>query len=340
MDRLKVYIIGATGLVGQRYVQLLADHPWFEVVGLAASEKSAGKKLAEAGWVLDEAPPSSLADMKIEKLDVDKVPKVDFVFSALPSEVAAKVEPALAARGHVVLSNSSNMRMDSDVPLIVPEINPEDLKLVEEQRRARGWSGAVVKKPNCTTTILNLPLKPILDEWGIRAVHVVTMQALSGAGYTGVPSVAIVDNLIPHIRGEEEKVVAETRKILKRGFEIYATTTRVPVLDGHTEAVYVDTERDFDEAAVAEALAKFKGLPQELGLPTAPQRPIVVRSQIDRPQPRLDRWEGRGMSVVVGRVRRLAPRKLAFVVLGHNTVRGAAGNSVLTAELMAKLGVR
>jgi len=336
MDRLKVYIIGATGLVGQRYVQLLASHPWFEIVGLAASEKSEGKTLSQIGWVLEEPPPPHLADMKIEKIDVDKIPKVDFVFSALPSEVAAKVEPELAARGHTVVSNASNMRMDPDVPLVVPEINPEDLGLLKRQRAERGWRGAVVKKPNCTTTILNLPLKSVLDEWGIEKIHVVTMQALSGAGFAGVPSVAIIDNLIPYIRGEEDKVVAETKKILKKDFEIYITTTRVPVLDGHTEVVYVDTARDFDIAAVAEALARFKGLPQELKLPTAPERPIEVRPQIDRPQPRLDRWAGRGMAVVVGRIRKLAPRKLAFVVLGHNTVRGAAGNSVLTAELMAK----
>jgi len=334
MDRLKVYIIGATGLVGQRYVQLLAKHPWFEIVGLAASERSAGKTLPQVGWALEEPPPPHLAEMKIEKIDVEKVPRVDFVFSALPSEVAAKVEPELAARGYTVLSNASNMRMDPDVPLIVPEINPEDLKLVERQRTERGWRGAVVKKPNCTTTILNLPLKPILDEWGIERIHVATMQALSGAGFAGVPSVAIMDNLIPYIRGEEEKVVAETRKILKTDFEIYATTTRVSVIDGHTEVVYVDTRRDFDVGAVADALTRFRGLPQELKLPTAPERPVEVRSQIDRPQPRLDRWAGRGMAVVVGRIRKLASRKLAFVALGHNTVRGAAGNSILTAELM------
>jgi len=336
MDRLKVYIIGATGLVGQRYVQLLAKHPWFEVVGLAASERSAGKTLAQVGWALEEPPPPHLAEMKIEKIDVEKIPRVDFVFSALPSEVATKVEPELAARGYTVLSNASNMRMDPDVPLIVPEINPDDLKLAERQREGRGWRGAVVKKPNCTTTILNLPLKPILDEWGIERIHVVTMQALSGAGFAGVPSVAIMDNLIPYIKGEEEKVAVETRKILKHNFDIFVTTTRVPVIDGHTEVVYIDTKKDFDVEAVAEALTRFRGLPQELKLPTAPHRPIEVRPQIDRPQPRLDRWAGGGMAVVVGRIRRLASRKLAFVVLGHNTVRGAAGNSILTAELMIK----
>ncbi|MFN3805009.1 MAG: aspartate-semialdehyde dehydrogenase [Pyrobaculum sp.] len=338
MDRLKTYILGATGLVGQRYVQMLAKHPWFEVVGLAASEKSAGKTLPQAGWALEEPPPPQLAEIKIEKLDPEKVPKVDFIFSALPSEVAAKVEPQLATRGHVVVSNASNMRLDPDVPLVVPEINPDDLKLVEEQRRGRGWRGAVVKKPNCTTTILNLPLKPILDKWGISRLYVATMQAVSGAGYSGVPSMAIIDNLVPYIRGEEEKVVAETRKILRREIDMAVTTTRVPVLDGHTEVVYVETERDFEIEAVAEALANFKGLPQELRLPTAPERPVEVRTQLDRPQPRLDRWAGGGMAVVVGRLRKLAARRLAFVVLGHNTVRGAAGNSILTAELMARTG--
>ncbi|AAL64504.1 aspartate-semialdehyde dehydrogenase (asd) [Pyrobaculum aerophilum str. IM2] len=334
MDRYKVYILGATGLVGQRYVQLLARHPWFEIVGMAASEKSAGKRLAETGWVLEEPPPPEVAEMRLEKLEADKVPKVDFVFSALPSEVAAKVEPELAAKGYTILSNSSNMRMEPDVPLVIPEVNPEDLSLVEKQKAGRGWRGAVVKKPNCTTTILNLPLKPILDEWGIERVHVVTMQALSGAGYAGVPSVAIMDNIIPYIKGEEEKVVAETRKILKADFDVYVTTTRAPVLDGHLEVVYVDTKRDFGLEAVADSLERFRGLPQELKLPTAPEKPIEVKRQIDRPQPRLDRWAGKGMAVVVGRLRKLSPRKLAMVVLGHNTVRGAAGNSVLTAELM------
>ncbi|MFN7105250.1 MAG: aspartate-semialdehyde dehydrogenase [Pyrobaculum sp.] len=339
MDRLKAYILGATGLVGQRYVQMLARHPWFEVVGLAASEKNAGKTLTQVGWTLEESPPPQVADMKIEKLEVEKVPRVDFVFSALPSEIATKIEPELAARGQVVVSNASNMRLDPDVPLVVPEINPDDFKLVEEQRRQRGWRGAVVKKPNCTTTILNLPLKPILDRWGISRLYVATMQAVSGAGYAGVPSMAIVDNLIPHIRGEEEKVVAETRKILRREVDMAVTTTRVPVLDGHTEVAYVETERDFEIEAVAEVLANFRGLPQELKLPTAPERPVEVRIQPDRPQPRLDRWAGGGMAVVVGRLRKVAPRRLAFVVLGHNTIRGAAGNSILTAELMAKTGV-
>ncbi|MEL9990527.1 MAG: aspartate-semialdehyde dehydrogenase [Thermoproteus sp.] len=336
MDKLKAYIIGATGLVGQRYVQLLAEHPWFEIVGLAASQRSAGKKYREVGWVLETPMPKSVAEMAIDQLDLDRIPKVDVVFSALPSEVAARVEPELAKRGLLVVSNSSNMRLDPDVPLLIPEVNPEDLDLLKVQRERRGWAGAVIKKPNCSTTILDLPLKPIMDEYGIERVHVVTMQAVTGAGYSGVPSVAIIDNLIPYIKGEEEKIVNETKKILKSNMEIYATTTRVPVLDGHTEVAYVDTTRDFDVDAVAEALAKFRGPPQEMKLPTAPPSPIVVEKAVDRPQPRLDRMAGNGMSVVVGRLRRLGPRKLAFVVLGHNTIRGAAGNAILAAELYLK----
>jgi aspartate-semialdehyde dehydrogenase len=339
MDRLKAYVVGATGLVGQRYVQLLAEHPWFDLVGVAASERSAGRRYGEINWVLETPMPQKAAELRIDRLDVDSLPKVDVIFSALPSEVAARVEPEMARRGHMVVSNSSNMRLDPDVPLLIPEVNPDDLSLVKEQRARRGWSGFVIKKPNCSTTILDLPLKPILDEFGISRIHVATMQAVTGAGYAGVPSVAIIDNLIPYIKGEEEKIVNETRKIFRREIEIYATTTRVPVLDGHTEAVYVDTVRDFDVEAAAELMAKFRGVPQELGLPTAPPQPVIPIRALDRPQPRLDRMAGRGMSVVVGRIRKLAPKKLAFVALGHNTIRGAAGNAVLAAELLIKSGL-
>ncbi|MFB6491304.1 MAG: aspartate-semialdehyde dehydrogenase [Thermoproteus sp. AZ2] len=333
MDKLRAYVLGATGLVGQRYVQLLAKHPWFELSGVAASARSAGKKYGEINWVLEGPMPREAAELVVDKLDVDRVPKVDVVFSALPSEVAAQVEPELAKRGYLVVSNSSNMRLDPDIPLIIPEVNPEDLGLIRRQREGRGWRGAVIKKPNCSTTILDLPLKPVLDEFGIERVYVTTMQAVTGAGFSGVSSVAIIDNLIPYIKGEEEKIINETRKIFRKDVEIYATTTRVPVLDGHTEVAYVETARDFDLEAALDAMAKFKGPPQELKLPTAPPRPVVVTKAIDRPQPRLDRMEGRGMSVVVGRARKLGPKKLAFVVLGHNTIRGAAGNAILAAEL-------
>lgn len=336
MDKLRAYVIGATGLVGQRYVQLLAQHPWFELAGVAASPRSAGRKYREVNWVLEAPMPEPAADLVIEKLDVERVPKVDVVFSALPSEVAAQVEPELAKRGHLVVSNSSNMRLDPDVPLVIPEVNPEDLGLARAQREGRGWSGAVIKKPNCSTTILDLPLKPVMDEFGVVRVHVTTIQAVTGAGYSGVSSVSIIDNLIPFIKGEEEKIINETRKIFKKNIEIYATTTRAPVLDGHTEVVYVETERDFDIGAVADAMAKFKGPPQELKLPTAPPEPIVVAKAVDRPQPRLDRTAGGGMSVVVGRIRKLGARRLGFVALGHNTIRGAAGNAILAAEMYVK----
>jgi aspartate-semialdehyde dehydrogenase len=294
MDKLRAYVLGATGLVGQRYVQLLAKHPWFELSGVAASARSAGKKYGEINWVLEGPMPREAAELVVDKLDVDRVPKVDVVFSALPSEVAAQVEPELAKRGYLVVSNSSNMRLDPDIPLIIPEVNPEDLGLIRRQREGRGWRGAVIKKPNCSTTILDLPLKPVLDEFGIERVYVTTMQAVTGAGFSGVSSVAIIDNLIPYIKGEEEKIINETRKIFRKDVEIYATTTRVPVLDGHTEVAYVETARDFDLEAALDAMAKFKGPPQELKLPTAPPRPVVVTKAIDRPQPRLDRMEGGG----------------------------------------------
>ncbi|MBP1449544.1 MAG: aspartate-semialdehyde dehydrogenase [Thermoproteus sp.] len=340
MDKLRAYVIGATGLVGQRYVQLLAQHPWFELAGVAASPRSAGRKYREVNWVLEAPMPEPAADLVIEKLDVERVPKVDVVFSALPSEVAAQVEPELAKRGHLVVSNSSNMRLDPDVPLVIPEVNPEDLGLVRTQRERRGWSGAVIKKPNCSTTILGLPLKPVMDEFGVVRVHVTTIQAVTGAGYSGVSSVSIIDNLIPFIKGEEEKIINETQKIFKKNIEIYATTTRAPVLDGHTEVVYVETERDFDVGAVADAMAKFRGPPQELKLPMAPPEPIVVAKAVDRPQPRLDRMAGGGMSVVVGRIRKLGAKRLGFVVLGHNTIRGAAGNAILAAEMYVKSFLR
>ncbi len=336
----RVYILGATGLVGQRFVQLLSGHPWMRIVGMAASPRSAGRKYREAvRWVLETPIPDDVADITVDPVDPSAVPEdVSIVFSALPSHVAAQVEPELARRGFVVVSNASNMRMDSDVPLVVPEVNPHSLDLVKAQREARGWNGFIVKKPNCSTTILALPLKPIMDRYGVARVTAVTMQAVTGAGFSGVPSVAIIDNIVPHIAGEEEKIEGELPKILGP-LDVRATTTRVPVLDGHMEVVYVETVRDVDVDEVGKAMSSFRGPPQELELPTAPRNPIVVRPEVDRPQPRLDRWEGRGMSVVVGKVKRYGDRALRFVVLGHNTVRGAAGNSVLTAELLIKWGL-
>ena len=337
---LDVYILGATGLVGQRFVQLLSGHPWMRIAGVAASQRSAGKKYRDSvRWILESPIPDEVADLDVDPVDPSAVPEnVSIVFSALPSQVAAQVEPELAKRGFVVVSNASNMRMDGDVPLVVPEVNPHSLDLVKAQRESRGWDGFIVKKPNCSTTILALPLKPIMDRYGVSRVTAVTLQAVTGAGFSGVPSVAIIDNVVPHIAGEEEKIEGELPKILGH-VDVRATTTRVPVLDGHMEVVYVETVHEVDVEEVGKVLSSFRGVPQELGLPTAPRDPIVVRWEVDRPQPRLDRWEGRGMSVVVGRIRRYGDRAMRFLVLGHNTVRGAAGNSILTAELLARWGL-
>ncbi len=288
--------------------------------------------------------------MIVESIDPEKMPRdIDIVFSALPSDIAADIEIALARRGFVVVSNSSPLRLEPDIPLINPEVNWEHLKLLEVQKRRRGWSGAIIKNPNCSTAILTLSLKPVYDAYGLRKVIVTTLQAVSGAGLRGVPSMLIIDNVIPFIKGEEEKIENESRKILGelRGDEvkwaeisIAATTTRVPVLDGHLESVFVELEKSATPEDLMDVMSSFRSFPQELSLPTAPRRPIVVRHEIDRPQPRLDRLEGRGMSVVVGRVRKvpqLGETWLRYVVLGHNTIRGAAGVAVLIAELYAKI---
>jgi len=350
-DKLSVAVLGSTGLVGQRFVQLLHDHPWFELEVLTASERSVGLKYGEAvRWVWSDSPPESVSDLRVASTSYESVKDVDVVFSALPSSVARDVEVEIARRGKVVVSNASPLRMEPDVPLVNPEVNWDHLRLIEVQRERRGWRGFVAKNPNCTTAILTLTLKPLLDEYGIARVRVATMQALSGAGYRGVYSMDILDNIVPYIKEEEEKVRRETRKILGKlsgdGVEplpigVAASCHRVPVLEGHLEAVFVELrERPSSLDEVVEVLRRFRGRPQELGLPTAPERPVVVRTELDRPQPRLDRDVGRGMSVVVGRVRwsEASDRELKYLALGSNTVRGAAGAAVLIAELLVAEG--
>ncbi len=352
MDRLRVAVLGATGLVGQLFAYMLAQHPWFEVEALAASPGKAGVKYKDAvEWHLEGPVPEALAGIHLVRPVPDEIPRrVDIVFSALPSSVAVEVEPLFAKAGFLVVSNASPFRMEPDVPLIVPEINPEHLQLLSSQRKRRGWRGALVKNPNCSTAILVLTLKPLLDSFGVRRVVVTTMQALSGAGYRGVPGMAILDNILPHIPGEEDKLVNEPRKILGSLAEgslkhaeivVSATTTRVPTLHGHLESVHVELAGHPSVDEFVEALASFRGLPQELGLPTAPAAPVVVRIGEDRPQPRLDRDEGGGMSVVVGRVHpaaQLGDEWYRYMVLGHNLVRGAAGNAILIAELLVEKG--
>lgn len=341
---MKAAILGATGLVGQRFVQLLNDHSWFEITALTGSERSAGMRYGEAvSWRMETRLKERIAELTVHPSDPKEV-DADVVFSALPADQAIGTEEAFAQAGYSVVSNASAHRMDPDVPLINPEANFNHLTLIDEQRRNRNWDGAIVTNPNCTTAVLSLALKPIYDAFGVKNVVMSSMQAISGAGYPGVASLDIIDNIIPFIKEEEEKVQRETKKILgnvgrSADFEVSASCHRVPVIDGHTEAVFVQTEKRANAEQVADCMAEFTAEPQKLKLPTAPERPIIVRPEQDRPQPRFDRNEGRGMSIVVGRVRKDPVFDgIKFVALGHNTIRGAAGCAVLIAESMKSQG--
>ncbi len=338
---LKAAVLGATGNIGQIFVRLLNGHPWFKVSVVAASERSAGRTYSETSrWRQPTPIPEDVADLDVMPIEPKAVEDVDVVFSALPAEVAGKTEEEFAKAGYVVVSNASAHRMEPDVPLLNPEVNCGHISLIEEQRKSRKWDGAIVTSPNCSTSILTLPLKPIYDEFGIEGVVVSTMQAISGAGYPGVASLDIVDNVIPFIRKEEEKLQTETLKVLgspkePATFKVSASCHRVPTLDGHMEAVFVELKRNAETDSVVVAMEGFVGEPQRLKLPTAPAKPVVVRYEEDRPQTRLDRMEGGGMSVVVGRVRKdPVVGGIKFVALGHNTIRGAAGCGVLNAECL------
>jgi len=341
---MKVAILGATGLVGQRFVQLLNDHPWFKISSLTGSERTVGLRYGQAvSWRMESKLNEGIAEQAVQLSDPKEV-DADVVFSALPADQAIETEEAFARAGYAVVSNASAHRMAPDVPLMNPEANFSHLKLIEEQRHTRNWDGALVTNPNCTTAVLSLSLKPICDKYGVKSVVMSSMQATSGAGYPGVPSLDIIDNVIPFIREEEEKVQHETKKILgslgqPAEFNVSASCHRVPVIDGHTEAVFVQTVKPAKPEQVAECLARFTAEPQALKLPSAPERPIVVRSEQDRPQPRFDRNEGSGMSIVVGRVRKDPVFDgVKYVALGHNTIRGAAGCAVLIAESMKSQG--
>jgi aspartate-semialdehyde dehydrogenase len=345
MMMLKVGILGATGMVGQKFIEMLDGHPWYSIEALAASERSQGVKYGKlAKWRLPTPIPESVKELEILPVTPDAVGQVDLIFSALPSEEAGPVEEDFAKRGYMVFSNASSHRMEEDVPILNAEVNWNHSKIIDEQRKKRGWSGAIVTNPNCTTAVLTLSLKPIKDAFGLRRVIVSTMQAISGAGYPGVASLDITDNVIPFIKNEEEKVVAETQKILGElkkpaEFIISASCNRVNTTDGHMESVFVETEKKVDAQIVAEAMAKFQSEPQKLGLPTAPNPPIVVRQEDDRPQPKLDRMEGGGMAIVVGRIRKdEALGGIKYTVLGHNTMRGAAGCSILNSEYFRAIG--
>ncbi len=349
MKRRKIAILGATGLVGQRLVAMLGDHPFFKISELVGDDSAGKIYAAVVDWRLPKPIPNGLAFMEVVRLQPSKI-DADLILSALPASVAATVEPQLAQKGFPIVSDTSAHRMAERVPLIVPEVNPDHLQLVEEQKSADGSSGFIVTNPNCSTSILSLALKPLDDAYGLEAVSVVTMQALSGAGLPGVSAIAIQDNIIPYIAQEEEKIERESRKILgsiKKGrisekqMAISASCHRVPVTHGHLESVQVKTSNPINPVEAQEVLSEFAGAPQRLNLPSAPEKPVLVRNEPDRPQPVLDRDAGTipGMSIVVGRLRQGADRfSLRFDALGHNLIRGAAGQTLLTAELLVAEG--
>lgn len=345
--QLDVAVIGATGVVGQRFVRRLANHPQFRLVAIAASDKSRGKSYAEAcAWRLDGEAYAGNGAMPLVASDPQEV-SAPIIFSALDSGPAADIEPRFAAAGATVFSNASTFRMAPDVPLLVPEVNPEHVGLLTTQRKLRGWRGAILTNPNCTTTMLVMALKPLDAAFGVEAVHMASMQAVSGAGWPGVPSLDILGNVIPFIRNEEAKVEEETQKLLGRcsgerieslQAVVSAACHRVPVLEGHTLAVSVRLRGNPDVSAVRHALAEWHPLPQQRGLHSAPARALVLHDSLDRPQPRLDVEAMGGMAVHVGRIRPCPLLGIKFTVLGHNTERGAAGGSMLNAELALALG--
>ncbi len=337
-------------MVGQRYVSMLSHHPFFEITEVTGYE-SAGKKYIEAVRSRGEFKVEERVGKMVVRPTKPEAIDADLVFSPLPTEAARALEPKLARRGLRVITDASPHRMDADVPLIIPEINPEHLGLIELQRKRKHWDGLIVATPNCTAVGLAMFLKPIDDLAQVKRVVVSTMQAVSGAGYPGVPSLDIIDNVIPFIEDEEEKVASEPLKILGKfegtgirpaGFKISAMCHRVATTDGHMESAYVETEDDLEIDEVRSKLQNFAGLPQKLRLPTAPEKPIIVSDKMDRPQVKLDRYAGSipGMSVVVGRIRRGLDRKsLRVTFLSHNTIRGAAGSTILAAELMQRKGL-
>ena len=341
-QRIPCAILGATGNVGQRFIQLLDRHPWFRPAELVASERSAGRPYAEAAdWRVEAEMPESVRDLTVRGYDAALESSV--VFSALPGEVAGEIEQRMARDGHAVLTNTSTHRMEPDVPLMIAEVNPDHAAAIAYQQARREWSGFIVANANCSAIHLTLALKPIQAAFGIEAVMVTTLQAVSGAGYPGVPSMDMIDNVVPYIGNEEEKLETEPRKMLGQfrdgqfvdaDFILSTTCTRVPVRDGHTESVNLRLRIEATPEDVIDAMERFQAAPQLMELPSAPRRPIVVRRESNRPQPVLDRETERGMASVVGRVRVCPLMGIKFVVLGHNTLRGAAGASVLNAELL------
>ena len=347
MASISVGILGATGMVGQQFIALLAAHPWFKVEWLGASQRSEGKAFRDAAaWRLPHLLPEDVARRTVEAATPGRAPKL--VFSGLDSSVAGEIEAAFAQAGHIIVSNSRNYRMEATVPLMIPEINADHLALLDAQEAAYGWKGRILTNPNCATVVLAMALAP-LRQFGLKTAIVTTLQAISGAGYPGVPSWDIIGNVIPHIGGgEEEKVETETRKILgtlsngKIEFHpvrLSATTTRVPVQNGHTGSISVGLDQRPTPEAIIDAWTRFKGRPQTLDLPSAPSQPIVYLTEPNRPQPLLDVDRDGGMTITVGRLRPCPLFDYKFVALGHNTIRGAAGAAILNAELMHREGL-
>jgi aspartate-semialdehyde dehydrogenase len=343
---MEVGVLGATGMVGQQFVRLLETHPWFEATWLAGSDRSSGRAYREAAsWRLASPMPEAAARQVVEQPIPGKGPRL--VFSALDASVAGDLEKAFAEAGHIVVSNARNYRMDPHVPLLVPEINADHLDALDAQRAAHGWKGAIVTNPNCSTVFLAMALAP-LRALGLSSSVVTTLQAVSGAGYPGVPSLDILGNVVPYIGGEEDKLETEPQKILgtlrdglvePHRVVVSATTTRVPVIDGHTESISVGFDGTVTEDDIRAAFDAFTGVPQERGLPSAPARPLVYLDEPNRPQPRLDVERDGGMAVFLGRLRPCPVLQHKFVALGHNTVRGAAGAAILNAELMQDRGL-
>jgi aspartate-semialdehyde dehydrogenase len=342
-----VAVLGATGAVGQRFVQLLDKHPWFQVAALTGSDRAIGRTYGEAcHWILPEPMPEWAGEMPVVPTEPDKA-QVPVAFSALPSAAAHDSEAAFAQAGTAVCSNASAFRQEPDVPLLLPEVNPEHTRLIPTQRRQRGWPGFIVTNSNCTITGLTVTLKPLLDAFGVGQAFAVSMQAISGAGYPGVASMDILGNVVPYVKDEEDKMEVEPLKMLGgvgaerfeyAGFKISAQANRVPVVDGHVVCLSVQLQREAGLQEVREALRCYQAPAISRDLPSAPPVPILLRDEPDRPQPRLDLMTGRGMTTVVGRVRPDPILDYKMVILSHNTIRGAAGASIYNAELLVRQG--
>ncbi len=346
MESIEVGILGGTGMVGQHFIRFLQGHPWFKLTWLGASDRSAGKKLSHAAaWRLEGEAPESAANLTVSESKPANAPQL--VFSAMDASVATEIEREFAQAGHVIVSNSRNHRMEPDVPLIVPEINPGHLSIIPLQQKNRGWKGMIVTNPNCSTVALTMALAP-LKHFGLERIVAATMQAVSGAGYPGVPSMDIIGNVVPFIGSEEEKMQQETQKILGQvsgdelrplNARVSAHCNRVAVVDGHTVAASIEFSRKPSLDDVREAIRTFRGVPQERNLPSAPCTPVIYMPQQDRPQPRRDAARENGMAVFVGRLRECPVLDLKFVACAHNAIRGAAGAAVLNAELMVSQGL-